>query len=338
MPSTSREIEPGVHARTLSAVHRVRPFAERDYPAYARLRTRGAAPQLSVDEVREEDRRWDWSRFDKLRLVAVDDDDASVGYGEIYQSPSRFDPRRYFVDLVVDAPVRRRGVGAAIWHRLHAALVERSALVACRWADDHTSCSEFMTKHGFREVIRAYGQVLTIATAPLPAPGIEEQLSAAGIRIATLPELVRERPDAMDRAHELYSACRVDQPTLGRVTEWPFADWHAFNVEDPLALPDAYFIALAGERFVGNCSVRRTAGTADVLTIGITGVLPEFRRRGIARALKLRTHAYARLHGYNEIRTSNTGPNVGMLALNKALGYIFVDSWAGYELDIAAAT
>lgn len=316
----------------------VRLFAERDYSAYAHLRRGSVDSELSVDHIRVEDRRWDSPRFDKVRVVAVDDDDKPVGYGEIYHSPSRFDPRRYFFDMGVDSGVQRQGVGGAIWVRLQVELVKRSALVVCRWADDHTPCSAFLAKHGFREVIRAYGQVLAIATAPLPTPGVEERLSSAGIRIATLAELVGERPDATNRAHELYSACRVDQPTLGRVTEWPFADWHAFNVEDPLTLPDAYFIALGGDRFVGNCSVRRKSGTDDVLTIGITGVAPEFRRRGIARALKLRTHAYAKLHGYREIHTSNTRPNAGMLALNEDLGYRVVESWAGYELAIAATT
>ncbi len=294
--------------------------------------------QVSVDDVRNEDRRWDSSRFDKLRVVAVDGDDVPVGYGEIYHEPSRFEPHRYFLDVAVDPGMRRRGVGSAIWERLHAELVGRSALVVCRWADDHSPCAAFITAHGFREVIRAYGQVLAVATAPQPKPTVEAQLSAAGIRIATLAELMRERPDALHRAFDLYTTSRVGQPTLGRVTEWPFASWHAFYFEDQPALPEAYFIALAGDKFVGNCSVRPKAATSDVLTMGITGVLPEFRRRGIGRALKLRTHAYARLHGYREIHTSNTAPNIGMLALNSSLGYVVVESWAGYELALATTT
>ena len=70
----------------------------------------------------------------------------------------------------------------------------------------------------------------------------------------------------------------------------------------------------------------------DVLRILITGVLPEYRRRGIARLLKLRVHEWARTHGYREIHTSTA--NAAVVALNTALGYAIVGSWGGYELAI----
>jgi GNAT superfamily N-acetyltransferase len=135
---------------------------------------------------------------------------------------------------------------------------------------------------------------------------------------------------ALIEAYELHTAARLDQPTLGPVTSAPFADWLAYNVEAPEALPDAYLIALDTGRFVGCSSVRRSS--EDQLRIGITAVLPAYRRRGIARLLKLRVHDWARRNGYREIHTSNTGPNVGMLLLNESLGYVVVGSWGGYEL------
>ena len=95
-------------------------------------------------------------------------------------------------------------------------------------------------------------------------------------------------------------------------------------------LPDAYFVASDRGRLVG-CSAVHAAGE-DVLRILITGVLPEYRRRGIARLLKLRVHAWARANGYREIHTSTANPAV--VALNTALGYAIVASWGGYELAI----
>ena len=84
--------------------------------------------------------------------------------------------------------------------------------------------------------------------------------------------------------------------------------------------------------------MRIEKGTVDCLRIGITGVLPEFRRRGIGRALKLRVHAWAKAHAFREIRTSNTRPNVAMLSLNESLGYVIVESWAGYELALTPSS
>lgn len=310
---------------------RVRLFADRDYPAFVRIKRLAEQRDISVASAREEDGRWDHARYEQVRVVAVDEEDAPLGYGEIYHDSSRFDPRRYFVRLAVDLRLRRRGIGAAIWTQLRAELDERAAKVACLWADDGTACREFIVRRGFIEVVRSFEQVLALATAPLQLGPAEEAVAARGIRIETLSELrAREGDEALKRIHELYTASRVDQPTLGRVTSRPFEDWRREVFEDLRGLPDAYFIASDGERLVG-CSAVHASGE-DVLRILITGVLPEYRRQGIARLLKLRVHAWARGHGYREIHTSTA--NAAVVALNTALGYAIVASWGGYELAI----
>ena len=310
---------------------RVRPFRESDYSALARLRRTAERELVTPNDLRTADAGWDHARYEKVRVVAVDEEDAAVGYGEIHHEPTRFAPRRYFVRLAVEPGRRRQGIGTAIWSQLHAELEERSALVACLWTDDGTAGREFIVHRGFVEVIRAYEQVVALAAAPLPTPAMEELVASKGIRIATLSELRgSDGDDALRIAHELHTACRLDQPTLGRVTAAPLADWRAYNVDAPEALTNAYFVALADHAYVGNCSVRRRSD--DTLRIGITGVLPEYRRRGIGRVLKLRVHAWGRANGFREIHTSTAGRNAPMLALNASLGYATVASWGGYEL------
>jgi GNAT superfamily N-acetyltransferase len=310
---------------------RVRLFADRDYAAFVRIRRLAEQRDLSVALAREEDGRWDHSRYEQVRVVAVDEEDAPLGYGEIYHDPSRFDPRRYFVRLAVDPRLRRQGIGAAMWTQLRAELDERSAKIACLWADDGTACREFIVRRGFIEVVRSYEQVVALATAPLQLAAAEEAVRGQGIRVETLSDLrAREGDKALAQIHELYTASRVDQPTLGKVTARPFEDWRREVFDQLHGLPDAYFVASDGDRLIG-CSAVHASGE-DVLRILITGVLPEYRRRGIARLLKLRVHAWARAHGYREIHTSTA--NVAVVALNTALGYAIVGSWGGYELAI----
>jgi ribosomal protein S18 acetylase RimI-like enzyme len=315
---------------------RVRPFAERDYTAFARIRSTGEGEPTTPEEARERDATWDWSRYERVRVVAVDEEDAPLGYGEIYHEPTRFDPRRYYMRLAVDLRMRRRGIGDAIWRQLRAELDERSALGVYLWARDATAGARFVSERGFREVIRWYTQVRAVATAPLPTPALDERLVKVGLRIATLAELARADPRALEEAHELYFASRLDQPTLGRVTPTPFAQWRKTHVDGPAALLDGYFIAVADGRFVGQ-SVGWRSRSDDVLDINVTGVLPAFRRRGIARSLKLRLHAYARANGYAELHTRTTRENAAMVALNTSLGYAVVESYAGYELAIPSA-
>ncbi|OLC21253.1 MAG: hypothetical protein AUH33_02210 [Chloroflexi bacterium 13_1_40CM_68_21] len=313
---------------------RVRPFRDSDYTAFARIKRTGEREPVTADEARAHDRRWDHSRFEKVRVVAVDEEDAPIGYGEIYHEPSRYEPRRYFVRLAIEPARRRHGAGYAIWEHLRAELEERAALVACLWMGDATACQPFMVKRGFVEVIRSYEQVLALATAPLPLAAAEKTVASCGIAVETLAQLrLRAGDDGLRRTHELYTDARLDQPTLGHVMARPFDDWRREIVDAPNALPDAYFLARDGERLVGCSAVRRSA--EDELRIVITAVLPEYRRRGIARLLKLRVHAWARAHGYREIHTSTATSNLGMVALNTSLGYVIVDSWGGYELKLS---
>jgi GNAT superfamily N-acetyltransferase len=312
---------------------RVRPFAERDRVAFARIRSTGEGEPTTPEESRALDATWDFSRYERVRVVAVDEEDAPLGYGEIYQQPDRFDPRRYDVRLAVDLRMRRRGIGAAIWRHLRAELDERAAIGAYVWARDATAGARFVTERGFREVIRWYSQVRAVATAPLPTPAQDERLARAGVRIATLRELVSADPNALEKAHETYFASRLDQATLGRVTPTTFAEWRQTQVEDASALLDAYFVAIADGRFVGQ-SVGRRSRSDDVLGVHVTAVLPAYRRRGIARSLKLRLHAYARANGYAELHTQAARESAAMVALNTSLGYAVVESYAGYELAI----
>jgi len=312
---------------------RVRAFADPDYTAYARIASLAEGRRLDATAARAEDGHWDRTRYERLRIVATDEEDAPVGYGEIHQEPSRYDPRRYFLRLGVDTDRRRQGIGAVLWDRLAIELTARSAEVVGLWAGDATACQAFITKRGFVEVVRSYAQVLAIASAPLPTRAVEERVTGTGIRVTTLAALRDALGDAaLEAAWDLHSACRLDHAALGRATPEPFADWLAHNVTDADALPDAYFVALDGARYVGVSSVRREG--EDTLRIGITGVLPAYRRRGIGRLLKLRVHAWARAKGFQEIHTNTTKANAAMLALNDALGYPIVASWGGYELRL----
>jgi GNAT superfamily N-acetyltransferase len=52
-----------------------------------------------------------------------------------------------------------------------------------------------------------------------------------------------------------------------------------------------------------------------------TGVLREYRGRGLAQALKLQTILLAKEEGMRYVRTHNDSNNTPMLAVNRKLGY-----------------
>ena len=90
--------------------------------------------------------------------------------------------------------------------------------------------------------------------------------------------------------------------------------------ENPELDFDASSLVLDGDRpvaFAWITSEREGAGGMHELT----GTLPEYRGRGLARAAKVATIRWAAESGLRFLVTSNDDQNAPMLALNERLGY-----------------
>src|SRR6185295_3288329 len=82
--------------------------------------------------------------------------------------------------------------------------------------------------------------------------------------------------------------------------------------------PRLAFVALADAAVVGFASIDRIGETGYH---GLTGVRRAYRRRGIARALKLRQIAAAKELGLKQLVTESEERNEPMRRLNESLGY-----------------
>lgn len=60
----------------------------------------------------------------------------------------------------------------------------------------------------------------------------------------------------------------------------------------------------------------------------------EYRGRGIATALKVRTVEYARGRGYRQIRTENEIHNAPMIAINDRFGFQRQPVWITFWKDL----
>lgn len=89
----------------------------------------------------------------------------------------------------------------------------------------------------------------------------------------------------------------------------------------PYVLPDAYFIARDGDDYVGVSDVSLFEAVPGGLTQGFTGVKRDYRRRGLATALKISAIAYAQAHGYQLMQSFNKPEQAAIRALNEKLGF-----------------
>ena len=150
-----------------------------------------------------------------------------------------------------------------------------------------------------------------------------------GIEIKTLPELERD-PDWKEKLCNLTNHVARDMPFPEEPTPVPLDQYESQTLQSPRLIPELFFVAVDGARFVGLSNLMSDSARADLLHTADTGVHREYRRRGIAVALKVHALAAARARGDREIRTMNETTNHAMLSINDRLGFVRLPAWIGF--------
>jgi GNAT superfamily N-acetyltransferase len=173
--------------------------------------------------------------------------------------------------------------------------------------EDEDGYLDYLVRRGYEEVERQKAVALDLGGHEPEAP-----FAPAGVAIV---------PRAPEHARGMYETsleANADIPGLDAEHVASFEEWHAFEVERPSRDPRLAFVALAGGDVVGYASIDRIGETGYH---GLTGVRRAFRRRGVARALKLHQIAAAKALGLAQLVTESEETNVPMRRLNEALGY-----------------
>ena len=212
---------------------------------------------------------------------------------------------------------RRRGIGSGLYALAEAHLVEGRARKLETFAAPDSAGERFAERRGFRKTRAEHFLTLDPHETDLSGlPRIESEKAVEGFRVAPLRDVL-DRPREL---HALYAAAEADVPADEIEDNIPYEDWVHETLEAPDLDRDGSFVVLAGERPVALSflHVNRELGVAEN---EMTGTLPEFRRRGLARLAKLATIQWARENGVTEISTGNDRENAAMRSLNEQLGY-----------------
>jgi len=282
------------------------PSNARQYAQWATVMERVTGDVYGVDEIEHfiaSDRESAW-------LLALTGDDA-VGCG--VGRPSSIQSSLYAMARVLPEH-RRQGVGTLIYDGLseHAREIGRESLWG-RVREDDAESRAFLRNRGFREAGREYEVVLDTARADAtPAP-------PDGIELVSLAE----RPDLEPAVHELDCdvAADVPRPEGDDFEPQPFPRWREQYLEGPGAVPQTLIVALVDGEVVGYTGLRRRGATSPTAENMLTAVRRDWRRRGIATALKREQIARARAAGIEQIFTTNDETNTGMRGVNARLGY-----------------
>lgn len=312
-----REFEP-VHYRRLAEVF------DAIFPERAR----------SIEEWRFYDEGLDKSKYYFKRYACLDSETGEVlGFGEMFNPPWMFHPKKFWLDGWVDPKSQRRGAGSAIYDRLMQDVDHLAGITV--WTGIRENMAgpiAFAQKRGFREKMRGWES--TINPLQFDSKQFEQyttKASKAGIQFSTLERELREDPNCYAKLYELVQTTFRDMPMPDVPTDTPYDQWLAFEMKNPNLLPQSYMIAKDGDEYVGTSVVWRLQKEPRGLYQGLTGVRREFRGKGIAVALKLRVLDFARQNGYDSIRTFNASTNEAMLGINMKLGFKRDLAWITFE-------
>jgi RimJ/RimL family protein N-acetyltransferase len=99
-------------------------------------------------------------------------------------------------------------------------------------------------------------------------------------------------------------------------------------------LPAASLVALADGEVVGYAGLMRWADDPTKAEHGLTVVRRDWRRRGLAAALKERQIAWAAANGIRRLVTYTQTGNENMQAVNARLGYITTEITVGFTRSL----
>ena len=250
-------------------------------------------------------------------------DGKTVGVGDYMEDWETAEEDDWFYLLAILPSVDFATVAAPFVDRMMADARRRGRILQAGTIaiEDRLSHRAFFESLGYKLAMREPRSELNVDQfdfskyLDLPA-----KMEAEKIEIACLTDLQDRFPDWQRRIYELDWEISKDVPSTVEFKKMPFDEFADAVFKSPRHLPEANFYALDGDEWVGASILKQVLGKDDELSVGITGILPSHRRRGIATALKLKTIEYAKANGVKTIKTDNEENNP-MYTLNLKLGF-----------------
>lgn len=293
----------------------IRPTTPDDDEAVVAIANEGQPEFMTVDEFRRS-RESRAPEYTKADLVGIEDG-AVVGLANVARSS--FDPEDWIhVSIRVKESLRGQGRGRLLWHEAERCLHElKPTMVTAQVRDNQPASREWAERRGFVQWAHRFQSVLDLEQFDAAKfAGKIARVEASGIELVTLAEL---GGDSIDAFYGLHSRLELTPPdnTHGHVSSRE--DFDRFLANPEIHPPEFTVLARDGERLIAESTVMRRRD--DFFYTSFSSVDPEYRGRGIALAIKLRTIELVKQAGVPRMGTNNLSINAPILAINAKLGY-----------------
>jgi len=308
----------------------LKPMTSADYEAFVALHNRTYPRRTrTVDEVLQADAARDSKRA--FGQWAAFDGDGLVGYARYGQWSGKTYENWVQVNVVVDEPFRRQGIGADLHKRVLDDVMQHPLQVLRADAyEDLPAGLPFAEHLGYSDVFREGPSHLDLdafdceAFAPLL-----RRIENEGVELVSYAAL-RERDPGF--ANALYVVCRDAWRDVPKEEETDLLreDWDADFAEDPGIDFGISTAALESGRIIGFCEVW-SAPQGRPVYAGSAGVDRAERGRGIATAAYVRAIESARAKGHPQMQTSSAISNIAMQTVYAKLGFVREPVWIQLE-------
>ena len=319
------------HKYNIDSDFKLRPFSDRDYSGIVEMKNIIYPDHpFSVESLRHSDRTrekkikykcWVWKKNKKICVFAV-----HTQYTESYH------PHRFAIDICVHPELQGHGYGAACYDHLMEKLEPFDPIkIMSEVHEPHERGIRFLKDRGFVQTHKDRESSLDLK---LYDPGQHQdeldRVLRQNFRIMTLTEFRQEDDKADYKVWELERDVGPDIPWTDPFTMPEYNTYKKHTLLHPKFNPDSWFLVLDGARIAGMNNLWKSEIKIGINT-GLTGVRREYRRKGIASALKHTSLVWSKNQGYEWIRTDNGSTNTGMLSINLRAGFKFMPGWLVLE-------
>ena len=282
----------------------------------------------------------EWKHDDEVRNKAypfyrdiVLREEQPVAYVETFQSQFSYHPQKYTCYIFVHPQHDAEDVRPAVLNHVLERLQDEDLIgLMSAMLDDKPLAMRFFAEYDFEPIAEEKVSKLDVTRFnPEQFADVLERVRESGIEITPLRQLQERDPQWQRKLYDLDVTVNRDIPSTGEKHYPGFEDWVKMRLESPNFDPDAWFVALDGDHYVGHSQGSINHHSVPLqFTTGVTTVRREYRRRNIATALKVYVIRYVKEQGVQEIFTSNDSKNP-MYQLNLSLGFAPQPSWIRVE-------
>lgn len=251
-------------------------------------------------------------------------DETIIGYGGFGEAFWFGDDGGYFWMNICIHPDQQRQGAAAFWYaNAESRICDLGGKhIMVETIETEIGAIEMLRRRGFTQVMRNARSRVDLTELDFDAmPNRAAQLAAEGIEIRTLRDLKGSYSDWVARALDITNAIGVDVPRSEEYRPIPLRDFKRWMAH-PHSDENGWFYAVDTQidEVIGLSTIHYDPNNPQKVKVGETGVRRNYRRRGIARALKIATMRFAHSVGGRTIDTDNEENNP-MYKLNLQLGF-----------------